>query len=309
MPAETTMSANSPRILVVEDQKPMMDLLVAYLQVANYASVCAGDGAIAWDILQNTDDEFDVILLDRRMPNMNGMELMALLKNDAVLKNIPVIMQTAADSAKDVAEGIDAGVYYYLTKPIDQKMLLSTLAAAVSERTHYKDLREELEKPSIAMSLMSTADFQFRTLQEADALLVTLVHACPEAESLMVGLSELLVNAIEHGNLGITHDEKKNILAEGRWTEKIDELLALPENQKKFATVHFERDDDKITFTIADEGKGFDWQKYIEFDPARMFDANGRGIAIAHNISFDELTYNDAGNQVTATINLDNKTT
>lgn len=308
MPTDETITHNPARILVVEDQKPMMDLLVAYLQVAHYSTAGAADGQIAFDILRETPHEFDVILLDRRMPNMNGMELMALLKDDDVLKNIPVIMQTASDSTKDIAEGIDAGVYYYLTKPIDREMLLSTVGAAVAESAHYKSLRAELDKPSIALALMSTASFRFRTLKEADALLVTLVQACPEFESLMVGLSELMINAVEHGNLGITYEDKKILRAENRWNEKIDELLALPENLDKFATVNFERNENKINFIIKDKGKGFDWQAYMDFDPKRMLDANGRGVAIANNISFDELIYNDAGNQVTATINLDKET-
>lgn len=237
MPSEEPIAANQPRILVVEDQKPMMDLLVAYLHVAGYATVSAADGEIAWEILQNSDEAFDVILLDRRMPNMNGMELLALVKNDAALKNIPVIMQTAADSPKDITEGIEAGVYYYLTKPIDREILISTIAAAMLEASHFKNLKEELEKPSKALSLMSSAVFQFRTLAEADDLLVTLVRACPDLESLMVGLSELLINAVEHGNLGITHEEKKIFLAENRWTEEIDTRLNLPENRDKFASI------------------------------------------------------------------------
>ncbi len=303
------MTTSQARILVVEDQKPMMDLLLAYLHVAGYKTESAADGVIAWDILQNTDDPFDVVLLDRRMPNMNGMELMALLKEDAALKNTPVIMQTAADSVKDITEGIEAGVYYYLTKPIDREILISTIAAAALEASHFRKLKEELDKPSKALSLMTSAIFHFRTLDEADDLLVALVKACPDLESLMVGLSELLINAIEHGNLGITHDEKKHLLAENRWTEKIGELLNLPENADKFASIQFERNREKVTFTIEDKGAGFDWQKYMDFDPKRMFDANGRGIAIAGNISFDELKYNDRGNQVTATINLSQKET
>ncbi len=61
---------------------------------------------------------------------------------------------------------------------------------------------------------------------------------------------------------------------------------------------------DTLTFTISDEGEGFDWRCYLEFAPERAFDPNGRGIAMARLASFASLDYRDRGNIVVATVRL-----
>jgi anti-sigma regulatory factor (Ser/Thr protein kinase) len=58
------------------------------------------------------------------------------------------------------------------------------------------------------------------------------------------------------------------------------------------------RDAGGITLTIRDEGDGFAWQKYLDFDPERAFDPNGRGIAMARMMSFDAVEYQGNGNTV-----------
>jgi hypothetical protein len=55
--------------------------------------------------------------------------------------------------------------------------------------------------------------------------------------------------------------------------------------------------------TVQDEGVGFDWEKYLQFDPERAFDPHGRGIALANKMSFDSLTYLGNGNTVEVKIN------
>ena len=69
---------------------------------------------------------------------------------------------------------------------------------------------------------------------------------------------------------------------------------------KRSVHVILERNDDEIRVIIEDEGNGFDWQNYMDIDPARALETHGRGIAQANKISFDELHYNDKGNIVTA---------
>ena len=117
-----------------------------------------------------------------------------------------------------------------------------------------------------------------------------------------MGLSELLINAIEHGNLGISYAHKNLLKREGSWEAEITRRLSLPEYSGKKATVHFQRRNGLITFTITDQGQGFDWKKYLDFDPERAFDPNGRGIAMAGKIAFSRIEYQGTGNQVIATV-------
>jgi len=145
----------------------------------------------------------------------------------------------------------------------------------------------------------------FRTLHEATELANVLAAAYPEPERVVVGLTELLVNAVEHGNLGITYREKAALLESGQLQAEIERRLALPElaTRRVKATLH--RTDDAVVTTIEDEGEGFDWRPYDDYDPERALDPNGHGIAIARGVSFDEVTYRGRGNVVVALVRLD----
>ncbi len=81
------------------------------------------------------------------------------------------------------------------------------------------------------------------------------------------GLSDLMVNAVEHGNLGVTYQEKSLLKWEGDWEAEIKRRLALPQFAGRFAMVRAERSATAVTFTITDQGEGFEWQKFLTFDP------------------------------------------
>ena len=121
--------------------------------------------------------------------------------------------------------------------------------------------------------------------------------------SCSAGLFELMVNAIEHGNLGITYRDTSRFLEEGIHRAEIDRRLGLPENRNKHATVELRRDGERLELRILDCGPGFDYRKYLTVDPRRLFDAHGRGILLAGNV-FD-LEYIDPGNEVRVAITLD----
>ena len=301
--AEPGIAKSRPtRCLVVDDERMNREVVIANLRASGYETVAAEDGQQAWLTLNAAPDDFDVILLDRRMPRMDGMELLAKLKGDNRLKHIPVIMQTAQASSEDVVEGIKAGVYYYLAKPLDRQLLLSVTASAIEEHQRYLRLRDDVAKRTTAMILMDKGVFHFRTLEEANNLAVSLARACPRSAHLVVGLSEIFTNAIEHGNLGITFEEKARLLAEKRLRKQVDALLDAPQNRDKRVTVTFRRQPGEVRITVQDEGLGFDWRRYMELDPSRAFAAHGRGIAMARQLSFDTLEYRDPGNEVTCII-------
>jgi anti-sigma regulatory factor (Ser/Thr protein kinase) len=76
--------------------------------------------------------------------------------------------------------------------------------------------------------------------------------------------------------------------------------LNLPEYADKELTVIFEKKGDTYYLQVTDQGEGFNWKSFLEFDPSRASHNHGRGIAMANMIAFDRLVYNDKGNQVTA---------
>ena len=109
----------TPRVLVVDDHAPDRKLLTVHLQPEGYEVETAEDGVEAWGKLRADPQRYDVILLDRTMPRMDGMQLLGKIKDDEDLRMVPVIMQTALAEREEILEGIRAGAYYYLTKPYD----------------------------------------------------------------------------------------------------------------------------------------------------------------------------------------------
>jgi anti-sigma regulatory factor (Ser/Thr protein kinase) len=149
---------------------------------------------------------------------------------------------------------------------------------------------------------MQKGIFTFQTVEQARDLGAMLANTCPDPSATVIGLTELLINAVEHGNLGITYEDKSKLYATGGWNEEVQRRLKLPENARKRAEVEFERDDETIRFVIRDEGNGFDWRAYLQVDPQRAFDTHGRGIAMANRLSFSHIEYRGSGNEVVGTI-------
>jgi anti-sigma regulatory factor (Ser/Thr protein kinase) len=118
----------------------------------------------------------------------------------------------------------------------------------------------------------------------------------------VIGLTELLVNAVEHGNLGITYEEKTALNVSGGWQQEVDRRLAMPENAGKRVELRVERTAAELRFAIRDQGPGFPWKQFLNVDPRRAFDNHGRGIAIARAMSFDAIEYRGTGNEVVATV-------
>lgn len=292
------------RVLIVDDESLNLLIIENYLEQENLQLELFSDPLAAWARLQQADAHFDLVVLDRMMPALDGMEFLRRMKQEIRFADIPVIMQTAASAPEQVREGLEAGAYYYLTKPYAPEALISIVRAAVDAGRSRAELRHRAAHLEDAQRLLHCAEYQFSTLEHVATLVPVLAAFGPEPDRAAPGLSDLMVNAIEHGNLGITYQEKSLLRWEGDWEAEIRRRYRLPQFCDRVASVRVERDATTVVFTITDQGKGFDWQQYLDFDPARAFDPNGRGIAMARLTSFSSLTYQGAGNVVVARIDL-----
>ncbi len=286
-----------PKVLAVDDEELNLDIMTRYMSAEDYEVIGAEDGLIALQKLEQHPD-IDVILLDRMMPNMDGMQFLEQIKAGKQFRDVPIIMQTAAAASDQVLQGIKAGVYYYLTKPYDDEIFLSILKSAVRDSKNKKEMREEVRGQRRILGLMKHSVFQFRTLEEAKSLAFYIASCFPEPEKVVFGLNELLINAIEHGNLGITYAEKTKLVMSGCWRQEVERRLEAPEYAEKAAYLTFNAGKEAITVHIEDEGKGFDWNQYLELSPDRATDPHGRGIAASRTMSFHSLDYLGAGNEV-----------
>jgi CheY-like chemotaxis protein/anti-sigma regulatory factor (Ser/Thr protein kinase) len=289
------------RILIADDEPFNLDIITEYLDGSGYALTCAAGGEEAWDILC-AEPAFDLVVLDRMMPGTDGMEVLRRVKADDRLATVPVIMQTAAVAPEQVREGLAAGASYYLTKPFEPETLLTIVRAALEDAAQRARLQERLVEHGEALSLVDHAEFSFRTLDEAQRVAVLVASICQNPDMVVMGLSELLVNGIEHGNLGITFAEKSRLKEEDRWREEVEARLASADYSRKRVRLSVKRGLEDWEFVITDEGLGFDWPRYLAMDAERAFAPNGRGIALARQLAFGDLEYQGNGNTVRATV-------
>jgi CheY-like chemotaxis protein len=288
---------NNATILIVDDEPFNLDIISEYLTDSGYLVIQATNGQEALAILEK-NAAISVVVLDRMMPIMDGMSALRAMRTDPRWLHIPVIMQTAAANHAQIVEGIDAGVYYYLTKPYEENLLLSVVRAAYEEYQQRQEMRELLLATSRAVGFLQNARFQFKKIEDAKAMASLLAHAFPNPEEAMYGLHELLVNAVEHGNLGITYQEKTSLLLSGCWLEEIERRSVLVPYCDRVVKVDIKRDAQQLTVMIEDEGSGFNWQNYLEISPERATHPHGRGIATARLMSFSNLRYLGSGNCV-----------
>lgn len=115
------------RILVVEDNRENLELMVFLLRAFGHDPVSATSGAAAIELSQS--DRFDVVLLDIQMPEMDGFETARALRENAALDDVPLVAVTALAMPGDREMILDAGFSGYIAKPIDPGRLPGQLAS------------------------------------------------------------------------------------------------------------------------------------------------------------------------------------
>ena len=288
----------SRRILAVDDDQTTLMFLEAELCELGYEVEIASAGEEALERLQQAPESFDVIVLDKIMPGLDGISVVRRAKSDPKLRHIPIVMLTGARDTEEIREGVDVGVFYYLAKPLDSSLLKSVINSALRDATQKKSLQSELSQQRQGFRLIDTCKFKFRTLEEAWDLASFMACCFPDPERVLPGLAELLINAVEHGNLEIGYERKSALVQEGTWRDEIERRLQDPDYRDRQAQAIFTHKEKGLCVVITDQGKGFDWRSYLKIDPSRAGDANGRGIAQAVTVSFDKVVFNAAGNQV-----------
>jgi adenylate cyclase len=110
-----------PKVLIVDDEPLNVDYLEQELEDSNYQLITASNGREALDKIHSQQP--DLVLLDLMMPILDGFGVLAQVKADTYLRDIPVIIVSAANDSKSVVKGIKQGADEYITKPVDADLL------------------------------------------------------------------------------------------------------------------------------------------------------------------------------------------
>lgn len=129
-----------PKILVVDDEKNIVEAIVYNLQKAGFRTLTAYDGKRAVELAQR--EAPDLITLDVMIPELDGWEVCRLLRQDQRTKRIPVIMLTVKNDETDKVIGLELGADDYMTKPFSPKELVARVKAIL--RRTKEPAREEL---------------------------------------------------------------------------------------------------------------------------------------------------------------------
>ncbi|MBY0407848.1 MAG: response regulator [Rickettsiales bacterium] len=287
-------------VLAIDDDEINLTILSKCAAEAGFAVQSFDNSAAGWEHLHTHPREVDIVLLDKMMPELSGMEFLKKIKRDKEMQHLPVILQTGDAGLDQMREGLENGAFYYLTKPFHPEILTAILHSAANECAMREQLLSQMgESQSRFVSLMEEGVFSIRTHQEASLLAASLSQASLYPEFVAVGLMELLTNAIEHGNLEFGFDAKSKALMHKTWQAEVDTRLTSPELGKRRVHVSMRRLQSGMVIHIRDEGKGFDWQKYLLADqsPGNLADPNGRGISKAV-VMLDNVQYMGNGNEV-----------
>lgn len=152
------------RILIVEDEEPISDLIRMNLVKAGYHCKCAFDGNTAADIL--SQESFDLVLLDIMLPGINGWELLDYIKT----LEMPVIFITAMGELDDRVKGLKSGADDYITKPFEIVELLARVETVLRRYNKINILDVEIDIPSRVV--MKNGKQIMLTLKEFELLLL-----------------------------------------------------------------------------------------------------------------------------------------
>ena len=143
------------KILIVEDEPDIQELLCAYLRDAGYETAAAGDGVTSFNLFQS--HHFDLVLLDIMLPNIAGFGVCELIRQRS---QVPILMLTALDTEEEQLRGFSLNADDYVTKPFSMPVLLEKIrvilrrsaGAAENSRLCYRDLVVDLDTREAVLS-------------------------------------------------------------------------------------------------------------------------------------------------------------
>ncbi|MBI3603012.1 MAG: response regulator, partial [Nitrospirae bacterium] len=248
-----------------------------------------------------------IVLTDIRMPGMGGLAFTKQVRER--WPDCPVIVITGQGDEASAIAALKAGASDYLKKPITVDDLRATVSRAMAAVQSYRT------EPLVDLPV-DRIDFQV-VVDNAFAHIVSLINtlvrdtepflASRARFELRMALQEMLLNAIEHGNLEISYQEKLDAIGRDQYAELLDARCREARFRDRRVTVQvlIDRGQRRISYRIRDEGRGFDWRTQLatSAESRLLTGGAGRGIFLSRSLMPDQ-TYNERGNEVTLTIPL-----
>ena len=268
------------KILVVDDDRSTRELIRLQLRAAGYAVDTAADGAEALARIRSKCP--DLVLLDVWMPGMDGLEMLAHLRDEP--SRPKVVVMTADDTSETLLKAVREHAYRYVTKPVEPKDLIALVHEVLASKPNVRPIEVVSARPEWVELLVPCDRGAAERIQD---ILARLDSDLPEAVRTQIGQAfrELLMNAIE-------------------WGGGLD-----PGKTVRISCLRARR---MLLYRIADPGKGFSFEKLNHAALSNPSDQpmqhtftreekglrpGGFGLLMTRQM-VDELLYNEAHNEV-----------
>ncbi len=285
-------------ILVVDDSALDRRLAGGLLEKqAGWSIRYAENGAAAMEQVENRPP--DLILTDLQMPEMDGLQLVAAIKERYPL--VPVILMTAKGSETIALQALRAGAASYTPKRKLADDLVETVRNVLSIASQQRD-RAQL------MSCQKSSAVSF-TLENDASLIAPLInmvqervlhaglHDPSEQIRAAISLEEALVNAVFHGNLEISSELRER--EDNAYYKLADERRKQSPYRDRRLYLEARRSEVELALVVRDEGPGFDPSTLPDpRDPENLERASGRGMLLIRTF-MDNVFHNDKGNEIT----------
>jgi DNA-binding response OmpR family regulator len=240
-------------------------------------------------------DKPDFVLMSLDARSRTGLETLAqICEADPDAR---IIVLSGNGNNTFVLECIRNGASDYLPKPLKPK----DLQRSIDRITTRSMLIRKSYEPDRACVQEERKTLVFGNDLEALPYIINqaVTNAsvvCPDVPMLKMALGEILLNAIEHGNLGITMKEKSVAMSKNAYPDLIRKRREDPRNAGKKVTLHIHMTRDRLTYRVIDQGEGFDHKSLLKRDPHVMV-GSGLGLFVAKNF-FSRLSFHGTGNEV-----------
>jgi DNA-binding response OmpR family regulator len=280
-------------ILAIDKDEYTTDLILSTLSSKGFkVHVATGSSDGLSKFIQHKPD---LVILNMDTPtNLGFITLRDICEADPHTQVISISLSRNEEMAM---ECIRHGAKDYLKKPIEKKDLIRSIER-IENRKHLLRITSE---PDINCVHNEEKRLVFGNDTEALPYIINQAvfnarAICADIENLKTALSEMVLNAIEHGNLNITRQEKASAAERGEYKNLINERRTDPRYAHRVVTLDVYMDHEKLVYTITDQGDGFDYRAIFDADP-HAYLGSGLGLFIAR-IFFSQVVYGGCGNRV-----------
>ncbi len=283
-------------ILIVEDDTVTRSMLSDFVKTMNLNPLTAQDGMEGLEAFKKYNPP--IVITDIRMPKMGGLDLVTAIKNQNPGTYLTVI--TAYDNPEYTIEAFKRGASSFLTKPFRVLELYSIIqkqSYLFSESATKISIQHLVQQKNVKLQMKST-------LLYMQSILDHLIKECQsyidpkDVYKIRKALMEMITNAIEHGNLEITEEEKSQGIQKQNYNDVLMNRLKSEPYSLRHVEIEFYYQPGFLQWIISDQGKGFNYDEYLQpLKKNQLPNVKGEGI-ITSFFQVDNLYYEDEGRRV-----------